>query len=146
MVNLKALMKNIIKNILSNEKKDSNWSEKNKKLIEKLESQNIMTKYGREKVNYAKENGLWDSSSKDELADKHIHQFEKMVKPYKLAYTNFMGMTKSARKAYIGSYFFGVKTEAGRQKRFETIIERLNLNLNPMESIKKKLEEKIRNE
>jgi hypothetical protein len=43
------------------------------------------------------------------------------------------------------SYFFGVKTEAGRQKRFKTIIERVNLNLNPMESIKKKLEEKTRN-
>lgn len=32
-------------------RKNSNWSEKNKKLIEKLESQNIMTKYGREKIN-----------------------------------------------------------------------------------------------
>jgi uncharacterized protein YdeI (YjbR/CyaY-like superfamily) len=121
---------------------DSNWSEKNKKLIEKLESKNIMTKYGREKVKYAKENGLWDLPQKDELTDENIHQFENMIKPYELAYTNFMKMTKSVRKSYTGSYFLGVKTEVGKQKRFTTIIERLNLNLNPMESMKKKLEEK----
>jgi hypothetical protein len=41
-------------------KKDSHWSEKNKKLIEKLELQNIMAEYGREKVKHAKENGFWD--------------------------------------------------------------------------------------
>jgi hypothetical protein len=60
-----------------------------------------------------------------------------MIKPFELAYRNFMKMTKSVRKAYIGSYFFGAKTEEGKQKRFATIIERLNLNLNPMESMKK---------
>jgi len=123
-------------------RKESNWSEKNKKLIEKLESQNIMTEHGREKVKYAKENGFWDSSEKEELTDGHIEQFENMIKPYKLAYTNFMKMAKSARKAYAGSYFFGAKTEEGKQKRFNTIIECLKLNLNPMESMKKKLEKK----
>jgi uncharacterized protein YdeI (YjbR/CyaY-like superfamily) len=120
--------------------KGSNWSEKNKKLIEKLESKNIMTNYGMEKVKYAKENGLWDSQKKDELTDGHINQFEDMIKPYEPAYSNFLKMTKSVRKVYIGSYFFGAKTDAGKQKRFTTIIERLNMNLNPMESMKKKLE------
>jgi uncharacterized protein YdeI (YjbR/CyaY-like superfamily) len=46
-------------------RKDSNWSDKNKKLIEKLESQKIMTKYGKEKVKYAKENGFWDLPKKE---------------------------------------------------------------------------------
>jgi uncharacterized protein YdeI (YjbR/CyaY-like superfamily) len=119
--------------------KGSNWSEKNKKLIEKLESQNIMTKYGWEKVNYAKENGFWDSQKKDALTDGHINQFEDMVKPYGPAYSNFMQMAKSVRKAYAGSYFFGAKTEAGKQKRFMAIIERLNMNLNPMESMKRQI-------
>jgi predicted transcriptional regulator YdeE len=112
-------------------RKDSRWSEKNKKLTEKLESQNIMTEYGREKVKYAKEHGFWDSSEKEELTDEHIHQFENMVKPYEPAYTNFIKMAKSARKAYATSYFWGAKTEEGKQKRFNTIIERLDLNLNP---------------
>jgi hypothetical protein len=42
-----------------------------------------------------------------------------------------------ALEAYAGSYIFGAKTEEGKQKRFTTIVERLNLNLNPMESMKK---------
>jgi predicted kinase/uncharacterized protein YdeI (YjbR/CyaY-like superfamily) len=123
-------------------RKDSHWSDKNKKLIEKLESQNSMTKQGREKVKQAKENGFWDSPQKDELTDDHIQQFENMIQPYEPAYTNFMKMIKSVRKVYTESYFFGAKTEEGKQKRFTTIIERLCLNLNPMESMKKKLEEK----
>jgi uncharacterized protein YdeI (YjbR/CyaY-like superfamily) len=126
-------------------RKDSNWSEKNKKLIEKLESQNIMTKYGREKIKHAKENGFWDSIQKEELTEDHIAQFETILKTYEPAYENFMKMTKSVRKAYAGSYFWGAKTEEGKQKRFSVIIERLNLNLNPMESMKKKLEEKEKN-
>ncbi|GHT07093.1 hypothetical protein FACS189423_11870 [Bacteroidia bacterium] len=60
----------------------------------------------------------------------------------KLEYANFIKMAKSARKTYTGSYFFGAKTEEGKQKRFNAIIEHLNLNLNPMESMKKKLEGK----
>ncbi len=123
-------------------RKDSNWSDKNKKLAEKLETQKMMTKYGREKIKYAKENGFWDSPKKEELTDEHIKQFENMIQPYKSAYKNFTQMTKSVRKAYTGSYFFGAKTEEGKQKRLAAIIERLNLNLNPMESMKKKLEEK----
>jgi hypothetical protein len=58
--------------------------------------------------------------------------------PFETAYNNFMNMPKSVRKSYIGSYVFGAKTGNGKQKRFATIVERLNLNLNPMESLKKK--------
>jgi hypothetical protein len=46
-------------------------------------------------------------------------------------------MPRSARKAYAASYIF-TKTAEGKQKRLATIIERLDLNLNPMESMKNK--------
>jgi hypothetical protein len=62
--------------------------------------------------------------------------FEAMLKPFEIACANFMKMPKSARKAYASSYYFGAKTDDGKQKRFATIIERLNRNLNPMESMK----------
>jgi uncharacterized protein YdeI (YjbR/CyaY-like superfamily) len=139
---MESIDENFYKKYFKQRRKDSNWSEKNKKLIEKLESQKIMTKYGREKVKYAKENGLWDSPKKEELTDELIFQFESMIKQNKSAYTNFIKMTKSVRKAYAGSYFFGSKTEEGKQKRLNTIIERLKMNLNPMESMKKKIGEK----
>jgi hypothetical protein len=60
-----------------------------------------------------------------------------MVKPFESAYANLMKMSPSVRRNYAGSYFLGAKTEAGKQKRFDTIIERLNLNLDPMQSMKK---------
>jgi uncharacterized protein YdeI (YjbR/CyaY-like superfamily) len=119
----------------------SNWSEKNKKIVEILEQKNLMTQFGSAKIEQAKESGNWDlSESKQTLTDEQMMQFESMVEPFEEAYRNFQKMSHSVRKAYASSYFFGAKTEVGKDKRFHTIVERLNLNLNPMESMKKKLE------
>jgi uncharacterized protein YdeI (YjbR/CyaY-like superfamily) len=120
--------------------KTSNWSEKNKNLVGKLESQGLMTDFGRTKIEMAKQNGHWDPPKSEPLADEQLEQFDDMLKSHENAYANFIKMPRSARKAYAASYFLGAKTEAGKQERFSTIIERLNLNLNPMESMKKKLE------
>lgn len=116
----------------------SNWSEKNKKLVRELEQKNLMTDLGRAKIDQAKQNGSWDKPKPKVLTEEQMGQFEQMVEPFPGAYGNFMKMPRSARKAYASSYFLGARTEEGKQKRFNTIIERLNLNLNPMESMKKK--------
>lgn len=123
--------------------KTSNWSEKNKELVEKLESQGLMTDFGRVKIEIAKQNGHWNPSKPEPLTDEQLRQFEDMLKSYETAYANFIKMPRSARGAYAASYFFGAKTEAGKQKRFSAIIERLNLNLNPMESMKKIRKESV---
>lgn len=117
----------------------SNWSETNKKLVEKLELQGLMTELGRAKVEAAKGNGRWDSSKPDPLTDEQLRQFEEMLRPYETAHENFTRMPESARTAYASSHVF-TKTDDGKRKRFATIVERLNLNLNPMESMKKKRE------
>ncbi|MDR2146505.1 MAG: hypothetical protein LBE91_08625 [Tannerella sp.] len=119
-------------------KKNSTWSEKNRKLAEVLESRGIMTDFGRTKIKYAQSNGFWEQP-KFELTGEQMQQFEQMLKPYSVAYENFIKISLSTRKAYASSYFSETKTEIGKQKRFDTIIERLKLNLNPMESMKKKL-------
>ena len=116
----------------------SNWSDKNKRLVERLESQGLMTDFGRAKIEAAKANGHWDAPKRQSLTDDQLLQFDEMLKPHEPAYANWTKMPRSARRAYASSYYFGAKTEAGREKRFNTIIERLNLNLNPMESMKKK--------
>lgn len=118
--------------------KTSDWSEKNRNLVEKLESQGLMTDFGRAKIELAIQNGHWNPPKPEPLTDKHLQQFESMLKPYEIAYANYIKMSRSACRAYAASYFFGAKTEDGKQKRFHTIIERLNLNLNPMESMKSK--------
>ncbi|MDR0819552.1 MAG: YdeI/OmpD-associated family protein [Oscillospiraceae bacterium] len=117
---------------------NSDWSEKNKKLVIKLEQDGLMTDLGRAKVEYAKQNGLWDTPKQSGvLTDDMRIQFEEMLNSYETAYANFLKMPRSVRKSYTASYYLGAKTEVGKQKRFNAIVERLNLNLNPMESMKK---------
>jgi uncharacterized protein YdeI (YjbR/CyaY-like superfamily) len=121
--------------------KNSNWSEKNQKLAEKLEHEGLMTEAGRAKIEHAKQNGTWNAGKKPEpLSPELLRQFCDMVKPFEPACTNLMKMPPSVRRNYAASYFFGAKTEEGKQRRFDTIIERLNLNLDPMQSMKKALE------
>jgi uncharacterized protein YdeI (YjbR/CyaY-like superfamily) len=117
-----------------------NWSEKNKSLAEKLEERGLMTDFGRAKIEAAKQNGRWDSPKAETLSEEQFEGFIAMLRPHEQAYGNFMKMSRSVQRTYASSYYFGAKTEAGKQKRLQTIIERLNLNLNPMESLKKKLE------
>ncbi len=117
--------------------KTSSWSKKNKNLVEKLESQEMMTDFGRAKIEIAKQNGRWNPPKSEPLTDEQLQQFDDMLKSHETAHTNFIKMSPSARRVYAASYYFGAKTEAGKQKRFNTIIERLNLNLNPMERMKK---------
>ena len=120
----------------------SKWSEKNKALAEKLEQQGLMTDLGRAKIKIAKENGRWDSGKPEPpLTDDQMRQFADMLKPYETAYMNFLKMPKSARSTYMRSFFNGAKTADGKQKRFKSIVERLTLNLNPMENMKKILPE-----
>lgn len=117
--------------------KKSNWSEKNRNLVKILEAQGMMTDFGRAKVDIAKQNGCWNTPKPDPLTDEQLQQFGDLLKSYESAYTNYIKMPRSTREMYAASYFLGAKTEGGKQKRFKSIIERLNLNLNPMESIKK---------
>jgi len=118
--------------------KTSNWSEKNRSLVEKLESQGLMTDFGRAKIEAAKQNGCWNPPKPEPITDEQLQQFEDILKPYESAYTNFIKMPRSARRTYAASYLLGAKTEEGKQKRLNAIIERLKLNLNIMESMKKK--------
>ncbi|KAA6326932.1 hypothetical protein EZS27_024033 [termite gut metagenome] len=124
-------------------KAGSNWSEKNKKLVANLELRGLITGYGRAKIEAAKKNGKWETVKTGIVTEEHIQAFEAMLMPFETAYNNFINMPESVRKSYTSSYIFGAKTGNGKQKRLATIIERLNLNLNPMESMKKKLENEV---
>ena len=111
----------------------SNWSEKNKFLAEKLESLGLMTDFGRAKIEFARRNGNWDSPKAEPMTEEQVRDFENLLRTHETVWINYEKMPRSARKAYAASYIY-TKTETGQQKRLHTIIERLNLNLNPMES------------
>jgi uncharacterized protein YdeI (YjbR/CyaY-like superfamily) len=96
-----------------------------------------MTDFGRTKIKIAEQNGRWTPTKPNLLTEEQFRSLEDMLKPHDIAYANFMKMPHSMRKTYAASYFLGAKTDEGKQKRLAAIIERLQLDLNPMESIKK---------
>ena len=112
-------------------RENSKWSEKNKGIVEKLEQQGIMTKYGRAKIDEAKKNGQWDAPKAPAVTEEQIDSLAVLLKGYDPAYTNFMSMSQSVKKTYTKAYL-DAKTDAGREKRFAWMVDRLNRNLKPM--------------
>jgi len=112
-------------------RKNSKWSEKNKALVETLESKGLMTDYGREKIEEAKKSGQWDAPKSPVITDEQIASLSGLLKNHEPAYTNFKAMSPSVQKTYARAYF-DAKTDDGRSNRLSWMIERLNKNLKPM--------------
>lgn len=119
------------KKYFSMRREKSKWSAKNKALAKRLEEQGLMTDFGRKKIEEARENGQWDAPSPMAVTEEQIAQLSALLKEYEPAWTNFQSMTLSVRKTYTRAYF-DAKTEAGREKRLDWIVNRLNQNLKPM--------------
>lgn len=119
------------KKYFSMRREKSKWSAKNKALAKRLEEQGLMTDFGRKKIEEARENGQWDAPSPMAVTEEQIAQLSALLKEYEPAWTNFQAMTLSVRKTYTRAYF-DAKTETGRKKRLDWIVNRLNQNLKPM--------------
>ncbi|MEG0734468.1 YdeI/OmpD-associated family protein, partial [Anaerorhabdus sp.] len=112
-------------------RKNSKWSEKNKKLVLQLEESGLLQDSGRQKIVEAKQNGQWNTKNKVEVIDNDLQRLIEVIKDIEPAYSNFKLMSPSIQKTYTKA-FMDPKTEAGKQKRIVWIIERLNQNLKPM--------------
>ena len=109
----------------------SKWSEKNKALVKSLEERGLMTDFGRGKIGEAKQNGQWDAPKPAAVTEEQIACLSELLKGYEPACTNFQAMPLSVKKTYTRAYF-DAKTDAGREKRFAWMVDRLNKNLKPM--------------
>ena len=109
----------------------SNWSEKNKGLIESLEKQGKMTDHGRAKVEEAKKKGKWDAVKPRPFTDEDIAVLSEALKGTEPAYSKFLAMSPSVKATYTAAYLAAVAEET-RARRLVKIIERLNNNLKPM--------------
>ena len=81
-------------------RKNSNWSEKNIKLADKLEAAGRMTEYGRSKIEEAKQNNHLQAKEPIKNEDDHIHRFMELIKETEPAYTNYMAMSPSVKRTY----------------------------------------------
>lgn len=119
------------KKYFSIRRKNSKWSEKNKKIVMELEKQGKLTALGKAKVEEAKQNGQWNKAKMPPVTEEQIAALTDILKTYEPAYTNFMTMSPSVKKTYTKAYL-DAKTEAGRISRIKWMVDRLNKNLKPM--------------
>ena len=115
----------------------SKWSEKNRLLAEKLEADGLMTERGRQAIGEAKRRGLFGAGPRMQPDGDQVEAMRALLRPYGKALAQFDGMSPSVRRTYTASYF-SLKTEEGRGKRLAQLVERLELGLNPMESLAKR--------
>ena len=109
----------------------SNWSARNKKIIEQLRQSGLMTESGEKAIAIAVSNGSWDSVPDRTITDEQVAAFAELLDGLEPAATNFAGMSPSLQRSYTGRYL-SFKSEEGRQRDFARIVERLNNNLKPM--------------
>ncbi|MBV7390840.1 MULTISPECIES: YdeI/OmpD-associated family protein [Enterococcus] len=113
-------------------RKNSRWSEKNKKIVQKLIDQDLVTEFGLQKISEAKANGQWDQAVKPSaITPEQIETVADLLKENALAYQNFQTMSPSVQKTYTRAYF-DAKTDKGRDSRLKWMTERLIKNLKPM--------------
>ena len=109
----------------------SKWSEKNKALVKSLEDRGLMTEHGRKKVEEAKKNGQWSAPKAPAITEGQIAAVAALLEGHEPACANFKARSPSVQKTYTRAYL-DAKTDAGREKRFAWMVNRLDQNLKPM--------------
>lgn len=109
----------------------SKWSEKNKKLAQKLIDQGRMMPQGTDAIRKAKEKGTWASSQKQQMPEGQVEAFAELLRPYEIAHENFLNMPPSVQRTYT-AFYLDAKMPKTQQTRLAKIVERLNQNLKPM--------------
>ncbi len=113
-------------------RKVSNWSQRNKQIIDRLLKEEKITEYGMKAIEEAKKSGTWDNAAKrPAISDEQIAALTKLLEGFEPACANFSKMSPSVRRTYTLSYL-ACKSEETRKNRLEKIIARLNANLKPM--------------
>jgi uncharacterized protein YdeI (YjbR/CyaY-like superfamily) len=107
------------------------WSEKNKKIAERLRCDGRMTAIGERTIDEAIKNGEWDKQNSAPVDDGLIEALSAKLNGLSPAYENFAAMPPSVKRTYARRYA-SFKTEEARERDFIKIVERLNNNLKPM--------------
>ncbi len=101
--------------------KNSKWSEKNKKIVEKLRKENLMTEYGEREIQKAVENGLWSKMKTKPDFEKLIMDFKDILKNSPGIAEKYEEKSMSIKKRFAG-FYFDAKTDATKNKRLDKII------------------------
>jgi uncharacterized protein YdeI (YjbR/CyaY-like superfamily) len=91
----------------------SKWSQRNKKIAEKLIQSGHMALPGQEAVERAKQNGLWGVAAP---IKGDARQLSALIAAYPKAAANFQKMSASVQSLYAG-YYFDAKQDATRKRK-----------------------------
>ena len=106
-------------------KDDSKWSPSNKKRVEKLIREKLMTEYGLQKVEAAKQSGQWDApDQRPKLTFELSAEFAEALSKNKKARETFENLSPSHQKQYLGWIEIAKRSET-RKKRIKESIELL---------------------
>ncbi len=111
----------------------SNWSEKNKKIAERLILCGRMTSSGMQAIEKAKQDGSWDNPRRPGpiVTDEDIKRFAQLIVANPQAVGNFQKLSQPAKKLFAG-FYKDAKQEETRQRRLEKLITMLEQNKRPM--------------
>ena len=112
-------------------RKRSVWSERNRKLAQKLTEEGAMTAAGRAAIAQAQELGTWDKPKPAPISEAQVEILTDALSGSGKALTNFLNMSASVRRTYT-AFYLAAKSEDTRKRRLEQIIERLKENKKPM--------------
>lgn len=110
-------------------KPKSGWSGLNKKRIEKMTAEGLMTKAGLEKIEAAKKDGSWESLDHID-AIKLPEDFEKVLTRNKKAKTNFENFPPFSKKQFL-YHINQAKTETTRKQRITLCVKMAAANKKP---------------
>ena len=107
------------------------WSERNRKIAEKLVEQGRMTAAGHAAIARARRDGTWSRPQSAPISEAQVTVLAEALAGTGKALTNFLNMPPSVRRTYAALYL-DAKKEDTRKRRLATIIERLKQNKKPM--------------
>ena len=104
-------------------KKESKWSEKNKKIVQELIEKDLVTQPGLDAINVAKSNGYWDTEQKQINYEELIQKFASMLnEDNSIIYEKFINVPLSYKKQIVG-FYYNAKQETTKLKRYNKIIK-----------------------
>jgi uncharacterized protein YdeI (YjbR/CyaY-like superfamily) len=121
---IKRIDENTYKMKFSRRRKNSQWSETNKKTVERLIKTGQMTKYGLMAINEAKQNGNWDKDIKPVFTPEMIELLRNKLKAETKLLPVYDALNFSNQQ-FFAYYYFDAKKEETKERRFKKIVEHI---------------------
>ena len=111
-------------------RKNSTWSDTNKRKVKRLIAEGRMAAAGLAAVNAAKRDGRWQAGSGAPLTEKVPPELRQALAADPLAARNFAAFAPSYRRLY-SAWVADAKTEQTRQRRVAAVVRRARENRKP---------------